>query len=75
MIDDAPTPYDPEDITTWDAQQLDELSVWALAAEQGVELVDEIPDDLPMAPHARNAPGDHDFTAGGPYDPYVTERS
>ena len=50
-------PYDHDDITTWDAQQLDELAVWKAHAE-GWELVDEPP--TPAAPrHAVTAPGDH----------------
>lgn len=50
-------PYDPDDITTWDAQQLDELAVWKAHAE-GWELVDEPP--APAAPaHGVTAPGDH----------------
>ena len=59
-------PYDPDDITTWSAEQLDELGVWA-AAEQGLELVDEPPD--PVAPHGENEPADHDHTIGGEHDP------
>lgn len=67
-------PYDPDDITTWDAEQLDELAVWAAVAEQGNELVDELPDGLPTAPHGINTPEDHDFTAGGDFDPYDLQR-
>lgn len=66
-------PYDPDDITTWDARQLDELAVWALAAEQGAVVVDEAP-EVSHAVHAHNFPGDHDFTAGDEYDPYLTDR-
>ena len=61
-------PYDPDDITTWDAQQLDELAVWD-AAVNGYELTWDPPD--PVCPgHATTLPGEFttltDWPAGGP---------
>jgi hypothetical protein len=66
-------PYDPDDITTWDADQLDELAVWD-AAVNGYELTWDPPD--PVCPgHATTAPGEFttlaDWGDDGPDVEYV----
>lgn len=43
-----PRSYDPDDITTWPADQLNELAAFVYAGVDGVELVaDYVVDDLP----------------------------
>lgn len=65
--------YDPDDITTWDAAQLDELGVWQ-AAVDGAEVTWDPPD--PVCPgHATTAPDEFttlgDWPDGGPDVEYV----
>lgn len=57
-------PYDPDDITTWDVDQLDELGLWQ-AAVDGVEVLDESDDDDAGDQHSRSLPGDHEHTYVG----------
>jgi hypothetical protein len=48
--------YDPDDITTWDAAQLDELGLWQ-AAVDGAEVLDHPLVDH-VADHAVTLPGE-----------------
>ena len=50
-----PADYDPNDITTWTATQLDELGVWN-ATLLGLELTDEPLDTV--EDHGVTSPGD-----------------
>lgn len=50
-----PRPYDPDDITTWSPDQLDELAVWAIADMPGIE-VDYLGEGQHDAPHGVNSP-------------------
>lgn len=53
-----PVRYDPDDITTWNAAQLDELGVWAAACD-GCE-IDEIGEGQEISEHAVTEQGDHE---------------
>jgi hypothetical protein len=50
-----PRAYDPDDITTWSAEQLDELAVLAIADQPGME-VDYLGAGQHDAPHGVNTP-------------------
>lgn len=50
-----PRAYDPDDITTWTAAQLDELAVLAVEGRPGFE-VDYLGAGQPDAPHGVNMP-------------------
>lgn len=57
-------PYDPDDITTWDAAQLDELGLWQ-AAVDGVEVSSDMDGVDAGDRHSHSLPGDHEHTSTG----------
>lgn len=59
-------PHDPNDITTWTADQLDELALWQ-AAVDGLEVIDH-PDEIALLTDPANTHGantEDEMTATG----------